>query len=207
MTLRYDRLDNFWFVLFHELIHIIKHLHKGDIESIFDDLDAKAEDIEQEADVQAGEILVPEDRWNTALARYLRSKDSILDFANELGIHQAIVAGKIRREANNYMILTDMVGQGEVRKLFPDVYFFIVKENIMNFDHRHYIPCLRWKQGEYQAVSRLPDTTKRAFTPLIEVPELGWDFEKRKRKKTIDELLSDFTLKKVYEMGEFSLLC
>ena len=123
MTLRYDRLDNFWFVLFHELIHIIKHLHKGDIESIFDDLDAKAEDIEQEADEQAGEILVPEDRWKTALVRYLRSKDSILAFANELGIHQAIVAGKIRREANNYMILTDMVGQGEVRKLFPDVYF------------------------------------------------------------------------------------
>lgn len=123
MTLRYDRLDNFWFVLFHELIHIIKHLHKGDIESIFDDLDAKAEDIEQEADEQAGEILVPEDRWNTALARYLRSNDSIIDFANELGIHPAIVAGKIRREANNYMILTDMVGQGKVRKLFPDVYF------------------------------------------------------------------------------------
>lgn len=123
MTLRYDRLDNFWFVLFHELIHIIKHLHKGDIESIFDDLDAKAEGIEQEADEQAGEILVPEDRWNTALARYLRTKDSIIDFSNELGIHRAIVAGKIRREANNYMILTDMVGQGEVRKLFPDGYF------------------------------------------------------------------------------------
>ena len=69
----------------------------------------------------------------------------------------------------------------------------------MNFDHRHYIPCLRWKQGEYQAVWRLPDTTKRAFTPLIEVPELGWDFEEKKEKKTIDELLSDFTLKKVYK--------
>lgn len=123
MTLRYDRLDNFWFVLFHELIHIIKHLHKGDIESIFDDLDAKAEGIEQEADEQAGEILVPEDRWNIALARYLRTKDSIINFSNELGIHPAIVAGKIRREANNYMILTDMVGQGEVRKLFPDGYF------------------------------------------------------------------------------------
>ena len=123
MTLRYDRLDNFWFVLFHELVHITKHLHKGDIESIFDDLDAKAEDIEQEADEQAGEILIPEDKWNTALARYLRSKDSIEDFANELGIHPAIVAGKIRREAKNYTILTEMVGQGEVRKLFPDVYF------------------------------------------------------------------------------------
>ncbi len=69
------------------------------------------------------EILVPGDKWNVALARFVRSGDSIRDFANELGIHPAIVAGKIRREANNYTILLDMVGQGEVRKLFPDVYF------------------------------------------------------------------------------------
>ena len=123
MTLRYDRLDNFWFVLLHELIHIMKHLHKGDVESIFDDLDVEAEDIEQEADEQAGEILVPEEKWNTALARYLRSEDSIKDFAQELYIHPAIVAGKIRKEANDYIILKDMVGQGKVRKLFPDVYF------------------------------------------------------------------------------------
>jgi len=124
MTLRYDRLDNFWFVLFHELVHVMKHLQKGNIESIFDDLDVEAGDIEQEADEQAGEILVPEDKWNTALARYLRSKDSIIDFASELDIHPAIVAGKIRREAKNYTILTDMVGQGEVRKLFADVCFY-----------------------------------------------------------------------------------
>ena len=124
MTLYRDRIDNFWFVLLHELIHVMKHLHKEDIESIFDDLDVEAEDIEQEADKQAGEVLVPEDKWNTALARYLRSKDSIIDFANELGIHPAIVAGKIRREAKNYIILTDMVGQGEVRKHFPNVCFF-----------------------------------------------------------------------------------
>jgi len=123
MTLRFDRLDNFWFVLFHEIVHIAKHLHKGDIESIFDDLDLEAGDIEKEADELAGETLVPQDKWETALARYLRSKDSIKDFAQELNIHPAIVAGKIRREAKNYVILTDMVGQGEVRKLFPDVYF------------------------------------------------------------------------------------
>jgi len=123
MTLRYDRLDNFWFVLFHELVHIKKHLHKGDIESIFDDLDVEAGDIEKEADELAGETLVPEEKWHTALARYLRSKDSIIGFAKELGIHPAIVVGKIRKEANNYIILKDMVGQGEVRKLFPDAYF------------------------------------------------------------------------------------
>ncbi len=62
----------------------------------------------------------------------------------------------------------------------------------MNFDHRHYVPCLRWKQGEYQAVSRLSAKTKRVFTPLIEVPEIGWDFEEGTETKTIDEHLVSF---------------
>ena len=74
-----------------------------------------------------------------------------------------------------------------------------MKEIIMRFGHRHYIPCLRWKMGEYQAVYRLSDTKKRMFTPLIEVPEIGWDFEEGKEKKTIDEHLSDFVLKKIYK--------
>ena len=123
MTLRFDRVDNFWFVLLHELIHIKKHLHKGNIESIFDNLDEQANDIEKEADECAGEVLIPENKWETALARYIQSKESIIAFANELKINPAIVAGKIRREANNYIILKDMVGQGEVRKFFPSVDF------------------------------------------------------------------------------------
>jgi len=69
----------------------------------------------------------------------------------------------------------------------------------MNFDHSHYVPCLRWKQGEYLAVFQLPPTTRRMFTPLIEIPGLGWDFEDEKEKKTIDELLTDFALKKIYK--------
>jgi len=62
----------------------------------------------------------------------------------------------------------------------------------MNFDHRHYVPRLRWKQGEYQAVSQLSDTIKRVFTPIIEVPGKGYDFAAKKEKKTIDELLAPF---------------
>ena len=69
----------------------------------------------------------------------------------------------------------------------------------MNFDHHHYVPCLRWKLGEYQAVWRLPTDIKRVFTPLIEIPELGWDFEEKKEKKTIDQLLTDFARKKIYK--------
>jgi HTH-type transcriptional regulator / antitoxin HigA len=123
MTLRYDRIDNFWFVLFHELIHVRKHLSKGKIESIFDDLDAEADDIEKEADESAGEILVPSKKWESALARYVRSKETIEEFAKEIKVSPAIVAGKIRREADNYTILTDMIGQGKVRKQFSKVDF------------------------------------------------------------------------------------
>jgi len=123
MTLRYDRISNFWFVLVHELVHIKKHLSKGDIESIFDDLDKEANDIEQEADEDASEILIPADKWETTLARYVRNEDSIRDFAEQIGVHPAIVAGKIQYEARNYVILNDMVGRGEVRKLFSEVEF------------------------------------------------------------------------------------
>lgn len=62
----------------------------------------------------------------------------------------------------------------------------------MKFDYRHYVPCLKWKQGEYLSVSQLNSATKYAFTPLIEVPEIGWDFEKGTESKTIDEHLAPF---------------
>jgi hypothetical protein len=62
----------------------------------------------------------------------------------------------------------------------------------MNFDHRHYVPCIRWKQGEYQAILRLSDDTKDIITPLIEVPEIGFDFEEEQPKKSIDGHLKPF---------------
>ena len=123
LTLRYDRLDNFWFVLLHELIHIKKHLKKGSVEDIFDDLEAAPDELEREADYLACQTLIPDELWNTALARYVRSEDSVKSFATRMKISPAIVAGRIRNEAENYVILTDLVGQGEVRKLFPDVHF------------------------------------------------------------------------------------
>lgn len=124
MTLRYDRLDHFWFVLFHELIHVIRHLHKGKIERIFDDLEASdTKKVEQEADSLAAEALLPHEIWYKSLAKYLRSPGTIEALAAELNISPAIVAGRIRHEANNYVILNDLVGHGEVRKLFPDAGF------------------------------------------------------------------------------------
>ncbi len=62
----------------------------------------------------------------------------------------------------------------------------------MNFTHIHYVPCLRWNMGEYQAVWRLSTPTRQKMTPLIEVPKIRWDFQKRRYAKTIDEHLDQF---------------
>ena len=53
LTLRRDRLDNFWFVLFHELAHIALHFPSSEDTDYFDDADTKSNDIEQEADTFA----------------------------------------------------------------------------------------------------------------------------------------------------------
>lgn len=123
MTLRYDRQDNFWFVLLHELIHITKHLRRGEIEQIYDDLEIGGDSLEQEADELAAEALIPNSAWHVALARYVRTEEAVKAFANELSISAAIVAGRIRKEADNYIILDDLVGHGTVRKCFPTVRF------------------------------------------------------------------------------------
>lgn len=123
MTLRYDRLDNFWFVLFHEIVHLMRHLQKGKLEQIFDDLDAEPDQLEREADSLAGAALIPEQEWEIALARYLRTEESVKLFAEEHHIHPAIIAGRIRKEADNFVFLRDLIGIGKVRKLFPEVRF------------------------------------------------------------------------------------
>jgi HTH-type transcriptional regulator/antitoxin HigA len=121
LTLRYDRLDNFWFVLLHELIHVIKHLRKGRVEYIFDDMEAEADELEREADKLAGQALISDDVWEIALAPYVRTESSVNLFAEELKINPAIIAGRIRKEADDYVILNNLVGYGKVRKHFPEV--------------------------------------------------------------------------------------
>jgi len=124
ITLRQDRLDNFWFVLLHELAHVLLHFQKNEWTVIFDDVESDPETkIEEEADKFAQNALIPDEIWETSIARYTRSPRAVESEAARLGINPAIIAGRIRREANDYTILNNMVGQGQVRKLFPEVSF------------------------------------------------------------------------------------
>jgi HTH-type transcriptional regulator / antitoxin HigA len=121
LSLRHDRLDNFWFTLAHELAHLaLGHAHSVEGQCIIDDLDLREsqDEIENEADALARESLIPSQLWNSHPARNTGKPKDIIDLASKADIHKSIVAGRIRYERDNYHILWPHVGKGLVRKLF-----------------------------------------------------------------------------------------
>lgn len=125
MTLRYDRLDNFWFCLLHELIHVGRHLGNGGERLFVDDLDLRSKDDdprEKEADEWAEEALIPKKEWDEHPAQDAPYPSNVLSLAQRVGVHPAIVAGRIRWRDRNYRILSQFIGNGEVRKHFPDAW-------------------------------------------------------------------------------------
>ncbi len=58
--------------------------------------------------------------------------------------------------------------------------------------HDHYVPVLKWKMGEYQALNRLADSVKDKITPLIEIPPVGYDFELGTNRESWESHLGDF---------------
>ncbi len=119
LTLRYDRLDNFWFTLSHELAHIALHLGTNGLCACMDDFDSESGDsVESAADEMAQDALIPQGEWRDWLSRRGALKTKVHELARRLRIHPAIVAGRLRRERNEYRILASVVGQGKVRRLF-----------------------------------------------------------------------------------------
>jgi HTH-type transcriptional regulator/antitoxin HigA len=118
LTLRHDRLDNFWFTLLHELGHIFLHRDRGLREGFFDEEGAPAlDELESEADEFAESAFMPNEVWRKSFVRFTRDKDQVVQFAKERGISSAIVAGRIRRERKDWALFNDLVGQGSLRKL------------------------------------------------------------------------------------------
>ncbi|MEQ8399382.1 MAG: XRE family transcriptional regulator [Silicimonas sp.] len=116
LTLRYDRLDNFWFVLMHELGHVFLHLFDGLRFDFFDEEgDNDGDTIEAEADRFALDALIPEQLWDQCLSRFALSEEAVKIDAETIGIDPAIIAGRIRKERGNYTILNDLVGRDRVR--------------------------------------------------------------------------------------------
>ena len=127
LTLRYDRVDNFWFTLLHELAHIGLHLDPFESEVGFLDdhslrgIEAVGGDsTEQDADRWAQDALIPPEIWEKGNILDHPTPMSVLDLGWDAGVHPAIIAGRIRHEKGNYRLLSQFVGAGEVRRQFEN---------------------------------------------------------------------------------------
>jgi HTH-type transcriptional regulator/antitoxin HigA len=101
LSLRYDRIDGFWFTLCHELMHI---LH-GDNWSLDNELIGPgkigSDDVtesERRADSEASSFLIPDETIKSFITRHNPrfSKVNIIRFANLHQIHPGIVVGQLQ---------------------------------------------------------------------------------------------------------------
>ena len=122
LTLRYDRLDNFWFSLCHELAHQQLHLEGDNTDyAFFDDLSLDPSETDQketEADEKAKNLLIPPEIWEQTNLLSKSSSSAVVALAQQLQINPAIIAGRIRKELGNYRILSHYVGNNKVRACF-----------------------------------------------------------------------------------------
>lgn len=110
MTLRYDRIDNFWFVLRHELEHVLR-LHGREAAMLDTELEGEragtgnnVSEQERVANEAAVEFGVPKQR----IDKFIRLKSplfkevDLLGFARTYHIHPGIVAGRVQYETKRY---------------------------------------------------------------------------------------------------------
>ena len=110
ISIRHDRIDNFWFVLRHELEHVV-HEHGKKLITIDSELegtragtgDAIAEE-ERIANQAAAEFCVPQKTLDSFIARKspVFAERDILGLAATLRIHPGLVAGQLRYRTGRY---------------------------------------------------------------------------------------------------------
>jgi len=110
MSLRHDRIDNFWFVLRHEIEHVLQEHGRS---AVIVDAELEKErtgtgsDIPEEeriANAAAANFCVPEkdlERFISRKAPFFAERD-ILGFAKTIGVHPGIVAGQLQNKTKRY---------------------------------------------------------------------------------------------------------
>ena len=110
LSLRYDRIDNFWFVLRHELEHVLRRRGSGTImldTELEGDRAGTGEDLQEEermANEAATEFCIPQKTMDSFIARkspFFNERD-ILGLAATLKIHPGIVAGQLQHKTARY---------------------------------------------------------------------------------------------------------
>jgi len=112
MSTFYDRLDNFWFVLRHEIEHVL--LRHGEERAILDNLEGEAgsdsKNIAQEerlANAAAASFCIPNQKMESFYLRknpYFSERD-VIGFASIMEVHPAIVVGQIQHMTRRFGFL------------------------------------------------------------------------------------------------------
>lgn len=106
---RYNRIDNFWFTIAHEIAHILLHLKKK-TDYFIDDLDNISSDVEKAANQYASRLLKANEitAYFKHFGKYISEK-RVLNCSQELNVSPAIVVGVLhhqgllsRRNLNRY---------------------------------------------------------------------------------------------------------
>ena len=105
LSLRYDRIDYFWFTLIHEMMHVANKDGRSDGKFIVDEevMDASSETLpphEVKANAEAAEYLVPSSEYLNFVARVkpLYSEERVRGFARRLGVHPGVVVGRLQKQ-------------------------------------------------------------------------------------------------------------
>lgn len=76
----------------------------------------------------------------------------------------------------------------------------------MNATSFKYMPILKWRLGEYQALLRLKGETKSSVLPLIVIPPVEFDFEDQRPKKSVSEHIEPFPKRFATKWGDSKAL-
>lgn len=112
MSLRFDRIDNFWFVLRHEIEHVLRGHGKVAPEGMIDaelqgDHAGTGDTVPEEervANLAASDFCVARDKMNSFIARknpFFYEKD-VLAFAKINGVHPALPVGQIQHATGRF---------------------------------------------------------------------------------------------------------
>jgi HTH-type transcriptional regulator / antitoxin HigA len=115
MSLRYPRIDYFWFTLLHELAHVVLHNDKLK-EPVFFDV-ASADLTEKAANRLAKDCLVDRNSWRNCTPKYDPSDRAVKAYAAEQGVHPSIIAGLLSRESGNYSRYSKIINEHDVRAI------------------------------------------------------------------------------------------
>lgn len=111
MTLRYDRIDNFWFVLRHEIEHVLQEDGRNDGDLIIDsDVGAENEalsECEIRANAAGADFCVPSAQLENFVARVQPyfSEQKVIAFAQRINVHPGLVVGQLQRKLNRHDFL------------------------------------------------------------------------------------------------------